>query len=154
MRINSTVKSETIIENGKTKFHRKVEEIKVPYEPDYVKLYLKDIGRLMELPKGQLNFLYILFSKMEKDTLLIEISTGGKKVIAEELKTTTKVIDNNLSFLTKKNIIERRGVGLFRGNPNLFGKGKWSNIYEIRLEVKYNKNGKMIKAEFKEEKKE
>lgn len=150
-RTHTTLLDHKIIKDGKTIIQNTKKETKVPLEPNYVKLYLDDLGKVMELQKGQRNLIDILLSKMEKNTLLIELSTGGKKKIAEELKTSIGTIDVYLGKLCKKEIIFREDTGLYKANPFLFGKGSWTDIYEVRLEIEYNRNGRVIRGKFKRE---
>lgn len=150
MRTHTTLIDQKIVENGTVIHQNFKKETKVPIEPNYVKLYLDDLGKIMDLQKSQRNLLDILLSKMEKDTLRIVLSTGLKREICKELKTSIPTLNNNLSFLMKMNVIDRLDIGLYRGNPFLFGKGSWDNIYEIRLEIEYNRKGRIIKANIKQ----
>jgi hypothetical protein len=57
------------------------------------------------------------------------------------LGTTVQNIENAISKFSKKNILMRKDTGIYLANPWLFGKGKWENIRQIRLNVIYNLDG-------------
>ncbi len=112
----------------------------IPREPDYVKLYLADISYLNALPKGITGILYELLRKMDYEGRII-LNAGLKREIALTLGTTVQNIENAISKFSKKNILMRKDTGIYLANPWLFGKGKWENIRQIRLNVIYNLDG-------------
>lgn len=149
-----------LYENTQTVYDAETGEIKekktnvthyVNGEPEFVKLYVKDILYLVGLPKRSITVLFWLMKHMtyaDDDLgLCVVLNATFKKMMCSELGfKTIQTIDNCLSDLSKFKVIERIGRGMYRLNPHLFGKGNWFNIKEIRMLVEYNLNGKTIRA--------
>ena len=121
-------------------------EIQIPKEPDFVKLYLNDLVLLKDIPQWVSGILYSLLKHMNYQNEII-LNSSIKKRIAADLGIVPKTIDNALVAFVKKNILMRQDIGVYKANPYLFGKGDWSNIRKIRLQVEYGKDAKHIKAE-------
>ena len=118
----------------------------LPSEPDYVKLYLADIGILTGLPGAASSILHELLKLMDYKNRIV-LNASVKREIAKELNISTKTIDNALGSLLKQNVLIRKDIGLFLGNPQLFGKGEWKNIRELRLTVQYTERGKSFELD-------
>jgi len=131
-------------ETGEVKKHKKT--LKSEREPDFVKLYLRDLALLSELPKWLSGVLYELLQYMNYDNEIILNSTV-KKRIAEKLDIQVRSISNALSKFVKKNILIKNGRGTYIANPYIFGRGSWSNIKEIRMNIHYLKDKKTISSE-------
>lgn len=129
---------EQVIEDGVLVKTRKIE--RVPKEPFFIKLYLKDLALIRELPAWVTGILYELLKKMDYRNEIVLNSTI-KNRMATELSIHPKTIDNALLKFTTKNILIRQGKGVFLGNPYLFGRGFWSEVEEIRMTVVYRANG-------------
>jgi hypothetical protein len=121
-------------------------EAVIPREPDYVKLYLESITKLNDIPGWTDPVLNELLRLMNYRNEIV-LNAAIKKRIAGEIGISTRTIDNALYMLVKKNIIFRDDIGLYRGNPFLFGKGEWRDIRELRMNVIFNNEGKMIRTE-------
>lgn len=121
-------------------------EAVLPSEPDYVKLYLADIGMLSGLPGATNPILHELLKLMDYKNRIV-LNASVKREIAKELNISVKTIDNALGALLKQNVLIRKDIGLFLGNPQLFGKGEWKNIRELRLTIHYTQKGKTISTE-------
>lgn len=138
-------KNETLDANGK---YSKKEQIthskkKVEVEEDFIKLYLKDLCRLNDIPKTGNEILneLLLYTDYQNKILL---PSGIKKSIIEKYKISMGTLDNNLSKLLKLEIIKKLGTGVYQLNPYLFGKGKWENVKSIRVQWSYGPNGRGI----------
>jgi hypothetical protein len=118
----------------------------LPSEPDYVKLYLADVGMLSGLPGATNPILHELLKLMDYKNRIV-LNASVKREMAEELDISVKTIDNALGSLLKQNVLIRKDIGLFFGNPQLFGKGEWKNIRELRLTIHYTEKGKTISTE-------
>lgn len=141
-KISFIEKTQTVNEEG-----QKIETaIKTSYssssEPDYVKLYLSDISRLYSIPKFADNVLYSLLKRLDYNNEVV-ISAGIRKRICEELKyQSTQVVSNAISKLVKNKVLIKRGIGIYKINPFIIGKGKWSKILKdretIELTISYS----------------
>jgi hypothetical protein len=112
---------------------------RIAKEPHFVKLYLKDLAHLRELPGWVSGVLYELIKKMDYNNEIVLNSTI-KNRIANNLGVVPKTIDNALSKFVQKNILFRQDKGIYLANPYLFGKGLWEDIEEIRMKVTYRPN--------------
>lgn len=116
-------------------------------EPDYVKVYLRDVIKLKDLPKGTSSVLFSLLQRMTYNNDIV-ISASLKREISEELGLEPRTIKDGVENLTKANILIRKDRGYYLFNPFLFGRGKWTGIKKIRVTIDYSQSGKEIKAEF------
>ena len=55
-----------------------------------------------------------------------------KENIAKKCNVSLKRVEQAITEFVKKGIMRRIGVGTYQFNPNLFGFGRWSDIYNIR----------------------
>jgi hypothetical protein len=121
----------------------------VDQEPPFVKLYLDDIVKLKETPKGAADVLYELIGYMpyaNQSTPVIAINNSIKRIIAKKLSCSMGKIDHAITDLVKKGILLRTDVGLYAFNPTLFGRGEWKDIKKLRLEITYDENGKTFRS--------
>ncbi len=129
---------EQVYEDGVLVKGQKTERL--PKEPHFVKLYLKDLAHLRELPGWVCNILYELLKKMDYTNEIVLNSTI-KNRMAVELNIHPKTIDNALVKFVDKKILTRVGKGVFLANPFIFGRGTWAEVEEIRMTVSYRPNG-------------
>ena len=117
---------------------------RVPQEPLYVKVYLQDINRIYDLPKGCSPALYEILKEMNWKGI-INLPKYTKEQCAAAAGLTPASFNNCISDLVKKDILKRLGTSVYIANPHLFGQGKWLEIMERRetynLTINY-KNGK------------
>jgi hypothetical protein len=122
----------------KTKFLEK--------EPNFVKIYLKDILYLNELSTSYHNVLYAIIKRMDYDNIIYLMKTNKTK-IAEECKLEVNTVAKAIVELTKKEIILRHGKGEYIVNPFLFGKGQWHDIKSLRIKIEYSSYGRTWSTE-------
>lgn len=119
----------------------------LPKEPPFIKLYLRDLAHLRNLPVWVSGILYELLKKMDYSNEIVLNSTV-KKRMAELLDINFRSIDNALVKLVSKKIFFRLGPGVYQANPYIFGRGNWGEVEKIRLTVSYSADGeKHIEAE-------
>ncbi len=121
----------------------KERKVKVEQEPSFIKLYLQDICKLNDIPKTGSKLLNELLKYTSYDNMIL-IPTYVKEKISTDLNMNIGTVSNSLSKLTKNGILKREGKGAYRLNPYMFGKGKWTDIKEIRAEWKYGKEGRIL----------
>ncbi len=116
-------------------------------EPPYIKLYLRDIMYMSDMPRHFTDLVYALLKRVsyagDADGMCVTLVPRIKKAICSELgweKTST--LDNALQKLLKGQIVYRVDRGVFRLNPYLFGRGEWQDISRIRMQVIYDMDGK------------
>ncbi|MEK4750939.1 MULTISPECIES: replication/maintenance protein RepL [Bacillales] len=137
----------TDIITGEIKHEEQLIDAYVDKEPDYVKLYLKDIVALNDLPKGLDRVINVLLKTMSYDNMII-LNSFIKKQMTEELGyKSVQVLNNNINKLVNAKILFRKGTGTYQVNALYFGRGHWHEIQEIRLQQHYSSKGKNFKAE-------
>ena len=138
----------TVDENGEVKHEKNEQDVAYEREPDYIKLYIDGILLLTDLPKGLNDALQHLLQGMNYQNIVV-LNSGIKRIIAADLGITTGRLNNIISQLSKKEIMQRIETGVYRFNPNIFGRGKWQDIKKIRMEVEFNPESKAeINSEF------
>jgi hypothetical protein len=104
---------------------------RLPREPDYIKLYVDEIGRLHGLQAGHREILLYVASMVGYDGCVV-LNPRRKGQIAITLRISPRSIDNALSELVKAGLLRRLGKGDFELNPFLFARGDWRSIRERR----------------------
>jgi hypothetical protein len=105
----------------------------MPPEPAYVKMYIEDLGKLLDLQSGHRDILLHVAATVAYDGL-VSMTTLRKSRIASALKCSTRSIDNAISEFVKRDILLRVGRAEYELNPHLFAKGSWKEIRERRLQ--------------------
>jgi hypothetical protein len=105
----------------------------MPPEPAYVKMYIEDLGKLLDLQSGHRDILLHVAATVAYDGL-VSMTTLRKSRIAAALKCSTRSIDNAISEFVKREILLRVGRAEYELNPHLFAKGSWKEIRERRLQ--------------------
>lgn len=142
-KILQSVETETWDEQGNIVSKRANKTLSWGAEPPFVKLYLQDVLYISDIPKSHENILFQLLKRAsyagDKYGMSVTLSSGMKKIIAEELNiTNVRSINNALSDLVKGKILIRIATGVYQFNSYFFGKGDWQDIARLRLEINYD----------------
>ena len=116
----------------------------VTREPDFVKMYVKDIGQMLDLTKSDDKILFCLLKHMSYNNI-VYLVLPVKKMIMEELNIPLNTVNDSIRNLNNAGIIVRQAQGCYLVNPNLFARGRWEDIVKIRMEIEYSAEGKTIK---------
>ena len=126
--------------------------IKIPREEDYVKIYIKHINYLNNLPNGLDEIIYALLKKINYQNQIV-INSAIKRQIANELGKTFNTVNQYITKLVKNDILIRVDTGIYYLNPIFYGKGSWKEILELRKEleisIEYKENQYTIKHKYK-----
>lgn len=112
-------------------------------EPDYVKLYLKDIIRLKDLPPASEKLLMLIVKHMGYNNLF-QAYKPIKLVICKQLNISINTLNQQISNLKKAGILvpmDEYGRGLYLVDPDLFARGNWNDIKNLRLIIEYKTDG-------------
>lgn len=120
-------------------------------EPNYVKLYLEDLLLLKGLNTGATAVLYSILQRIDYNNIVI-LNSSVKRLMCAETNLAMNTINKAITHFVKKEILIRKDVAMYIANPYLFGKGKWSNIKEIRIYLGYTLGGKQFKADIQKTK--
>ena len=114
-------------------------KILLAQEPAYIKLYLNTLLTFKDLPKQLSPLLFELLHLMtyaNKESKyggqLILITMVVKEEIIERLGISMSTFKNNLTALTKSGILKRIGNSTYQANLEMFGRGEWEDIKDIR----------------------
>lgn len=143
--IYKTLETEVVdSETGEVlQYKSETEKVYIEKEPDYVKLYLKDIIRLKDLPPTSEKLLLLIVKHMGYNNLF-QAYKPLKLVICQQLGMSINTLNNQISNLRKAGILipmDKYGRGLYLVDPNLFARGSWKDIRNLRLIIDYNLDG-------------
>ena len=144
------------IETGEVKYEQQHITYKIKSEPDFVKVYLKDLLYLFGLAKYNIGVLLWMMQHVTYASDQYGLCTALNSTLKKDMMKALGIkhqgtIDNILSELAKKDVIQRVGRGVYRLNPYLFGRGDWHDITKIRMMVEYTIDGKTIEGELQKE---
>ena len=117
--------------NGEVKEYKQTRTVKIPKEEPYIKLYIRHINYLNNLPKGMDNITYEVIKRTNYENEII-INSEIKRRIAKKLGKTFNTINQYITKLVQHDILIRTGKGVYILNPLFYGKGKWKDILELR----------------------
>jgi hypothetical protein len=103
----------------------------VPAEPEYIKVYINDLGRLCDLSDGQRTILLYIAACVGYDGFVL-LPAGQKARIAKSAKCSVSAVNNAVNAFCKSNILKKQAGGLYELNPDYFARGKWREIRERR----------------------
>jgi len=136
-KIKRQIFSEYVDQSGEV--HRKeiFQSYSLPAEDDYIKIYIKHINYLSNLPSGLESLIYELIKTMNYGNQII-LNSHIKRGIAENIGKSFNTVNQYITKLSESKIIIREGRGIYYLNPLFYGKGKWKDIIHLResLEVK------------------
>jgi hypothetical protein len=103
----------------------------LPNEPEYIKLYINDLGGLCKLSDGQRSILLYMAACSGYDGVIM-LPLGQKVRIANTANCSVSAINNAINCFCKNKILKRLDTGLYELNPDYFARGKWKEIRERR----------------------
>jgi Firmicute plasmid replication protein (RepL) len=114
----------------------------VEKEPDYVKLYLQDVARLKDLSPSASSLMTLIIRSMGYNNLFFAFKPL-KEMFCEELNMPMNTLNKQIERLKNSGILlpipNKRGCYLV--DPNLFARGSWNDIKQLRLVIDYNIDG-------------
>tara|TARA_B100000809_G_scaffold1247_1_gene1444 strand:- start:594 stop:1082 length:489 start_codon:yes stop_codon:yes gene_type:complete len=122
----------------------------VEREPDYIKMYISDIARLSDIPKGMDKILYAFLRNMGYNNV-IPVYMPIKKMIARDLDKSVSYINKCIDEFYKKGLFIRAARGLYIADPVLFARGSWKDVRDLRLTIDYSGNKKKLKSNLPEQ---
>lgn len=144
-KIVQLVQRETIdAETGQVVRDERERILHLPQEPEYIKLYLKDLAHILNIPAGPQGVLIALIRKMDWEGI-ISVTAASRERIAASLGIKVHTVANYITVLCQSEILRRLGRGEYEVNPHFLAKGDWSEIQKRRaafqLTVTYNADG-------------
>jgi len=126
----------------------KVRTFVVEKEPQYVKLYTQDIGRIYGLKNSQNRVLMALAKYMAFNTNIIVLYGPVKDMLCKELGMNKNTFNMAIDQLYKQGFLIRKARACYVLDPCLFGTGSWQDVKNVRLSIEYHADGtKTIRTE-------
>jgi hypothetical protein len=122
---------------GETSETKKFSKISIPKEENYIKIYIKHINYLNNLPNGLDPLIYALIKRVGYNNQII-INSSVKRQIADDIDKSFNTINQYITKLVKYKIILRKDTGIYVLNPVFYGKGSWTDIVELRESLEIN----------------
>lgn len=150
-KISQEITVDVVNEDGEVLREQKTTTAYVDNEPDYVKMYFRDILKMKDIQKSGNEVLFSILKRIDYSNEIF-LFAPVKRKIAEELNLKEVTVSKAIEELCKKEIIIRKERGVYVVNPFYFGRGKWENIKKIRMEIGYDVSGRnLTKIEFDNE---
>lgn len=138
------IKNQTITnfvdDNGEVHQKESFQTYSISGEEDYIKIYIKHINYLSNLPTGLEGLIYELIKCMNYGNKIV-INSHIKRDIANNLEKSFNTVNQYITKLVDNKILIREGRGVYYLNPLFYGKGKWKDIIDLReklkLEIEY-----------------
>jgi hypothetical protein len=144
-------------ENGKIISEKSKKTVLLSQEPNYIKLYLDTLLTFRTLPKQMSPLLFELLNLMtfankeaKHGGQLIILNMFVKQEILERLNIKDNTFKKSLTAFVKSGILKRIGNSTYQANPEMFGRGEWSDIKAIRATFDFNAG--TVEAVLEEEK--
>ncbi len=143
-------KAVTDYETGEIRFSSETTIYHVKDEGAYVKLYLEDLLKLHDIPKGPRCLFFSLLEKIDYDGNIF-LNKALKEIICGNLEIQEQTFRSYLVVLTKSGLLQGKGGGLYVMNPEIAAKGDRKHVIDLRkkfnMTIEYNKNERKIKLD-------
>lgn len=116
-------------------------------EPDYVKVYLKDLLYVLNVPGVKTDIVLALCRLLTYDNQII-LNKAIKMDVAKGLNIKLNTLEQSVSKLVREGILIRKATGLYYANPFYIARGDWSDIAELRMLIKYSSEGKKVEIDW------
>lgn len=141
---DKTVYNRTVIDNDTGEVLNQEIVYKQSPEPNFIKLYLDCLCSFKGISKSLNPILLELLQHMSFASLqdpeggqIIYLNAELKRRIAKSTNKTVKRIEQALTDFVKANVLKRIAVGTYQVNANLFGRGEWKDIKNIRAKFDF-----------------
>lgn len=143
--VQTTVNSIVDVTTGEVITNHESKTSSKEVEPNFVKLYLDDIGRLHGLPPYVSKLLHALAKSMGYKNV-VPMYKPIKQMICADIGISMESLNKAVVILTKEGILipVGKGRGLYVMDPHLFGRGRWEDIKSLRLSIDYSEGKRRI----------
>lgn len=115
-------------------------------EPEYIKMYVSDVARIKDIPSGMSPVLFELISQMGYNNV-IPAYKPIKMITCRKLGVSIYYLNKCIQTFYEKGLFIRAARGVYVADPELFARGKWEDIKQLRLVIEYgiDKKGNTVK---------
>ena len=142
--VRQITREATDFKTGEVRATESCQVFSLQTESPYVKLYVNDLGAILQLPEGARSLLLFMTKSMDFEGICT-LNKSKKDRISKVINCTDRTIRNNLVKLCKANAIRQVGTGEYELNPNYFAKGDMREIMrrqkDFAMTVTYTKEG-------------
>ena len=138
--------TQTVTSDGEILEHSTTKTFQFEKEPEYIKMYISDVARLKNVPNGMSPILLELISQMGYNNI-IPAYKPIKLITCNRLGISLDYLNKAITEFYKKGLFIRVARGVYMADPELFARGKWEDIKQLRLVVDYDvdKKGNTVK---------
>lgn len=122
-------------QTGEVVHEERTNVIQFAAEPPFVKLYMEDLARVLDLPHGPQMVLLALIRKLDYDGM-ISLTPTSRERISKSLNVKVVTFNNYLTMLVEREILRRVGRGEYEMNPHLLARGDWQAVHKRRSTFK------------------
>jgi len=149
MNVNKIISEEKVnIETGELSVHHKTISYTLKKEPEFAKLYFKDICNLQLLSSSCHLVFWQIAEIMDYKTNEVVLVKSIKDKIATKLKCSIKLVEKCVDELYRKEFLFRTERSTYVVNPNYICKGTWADVEKIKMEIVYTEKGRDIVTTF------
>lgn len=110
-------------------------------EPDFIKMYITDVARISDIPMGMDKILFELVSQMGYNNI-IPAYKPLKLMMCARMGISLDYLNKAIQTFYEKGIFIRAARGVYIADPELFARGKWEDIKQLRLVIEYDRDSK------------
>ena len=146
---STTVSREIDFQTGEVKSEVIQQNFKAQSEPEYVKMYIKDLCAIKGVADADQALLRQLLAKLDYEGY-VTLSPRSREVMCNTLNISAKTLRNRLTRLSKSKLIKSTSTNEYMVNPQYFARGQWKDVCEQRrkfeLVISYSEEkGKEVK---------
>jgi len=135
--VQKTTKTETNPTTGVVTETEREQRIRFPKTEDFVMTFTKELGFMKNLSKGEMLVMFGFLKIVNRENELI-LNKSIKQRIADEFGLKINSMNPLISSMVKKGVILQKERGVYLLNTFIFGKGQWSDIKELRMNIVWN----------------
>lgn len=136
-KIRNQFVSSYVDENGEVHQKEVFQSYSLGVEDDYIKIYIKHLSFLSNLPSGLEGLIYELIKSVNYGNRIV-INSHIKREMAVNIGKSFNTVNQYISKLVDNKVLIREGRGVYYLNPLFYGKGRWKDIVALRekLQIK------------------
>lgn len=127
-------------ETGELTTSINTETYKIDKEPAYIKMYISDIARIKEVPSGMEKILMEMVCSMGYNNVIVAYKPI-KDIICKRLGISIHYLNKAIGTFKKKGLLISVARGVYIADPELFARGNWADIKNLRLVIDYKEDG-------------
>ena len=153
--VNKVVSSEVVVDSDTGEIKVETKKHKKDKEPEFVKLYLDDIGKILGLTDCERKAVIQMTCSMAYNGIIPLFGPMKEYIMAQLGINNVSLFDRRIKALKDEGILlpvvsPKSGKvmrGMYCMNPNYIAKGAWEDIKKMRLTLEYSGEGRYMTTE-------